>query len=184
MGWLAIKKWDLLVGIFCLGLCARFAVVGFGAAAGKSATYDEPLHAASAWVIYNYHDFRVIPEDPPLWKYWASIPNGREALAVDFKSAAWRNMPRDINLYWVWCAQVLYRTPGNDAAGLIERSRMMMVVLGTGLARERAADSPSDDGARGAWRKGVGSRPLAFRGMAIAQFLVAGTMIAQQIGGA
>jgi hypothetical protein len=129
----APKKWNLLLGFVCLGLCARFAVVSFGAASGKSGTYDEPLHVASAWVIFHYHDFRVIPEDPPLWKYWAAIPNGRDALAVDFKSPLWRNIPRDINVYWLWCAQTLYRTPGNDAAVLIDRSRMMMVVLGTAL---------------------------------------------------
>src|ERR1043165_5194500 len=82
-----------VVALVCLCLCIRFAIIGLKAADTKSATYDEPLHAISAWVVMHHHDFRIVPEAPPLWKYWAAIPNPASALSADFHSKLWKSIP-------------------------------------------------------------------------------------------
>ncbi|MEA2710151.1 MAG: hypothetical protein QOF78_2752, partial [Phycisphaerales bacterium] len=65
----------------CSLLLALFGAVAFAAARGKSATYDEPLHVLAAWEQWHRGDFRLDPENPPLWKYWAALPNGHDAIA-------------------------------------------------------------------------------------------------------
>ena len=117
----------------CALLLALYAV-GAGVAAGReSPTYDEPYHAVSAWVQSNRHDFRIDNEDPPLWQYWASLPNGPDALRADFDGALWRDMATDVSNQWAWMHATLYGTPDNDAARLIGRCRAMMLVVAVAL---------------------------------------------------
>src|SRR4051794_44229 len=59
-----------------VALLIVFAGLAYFAVSSKAPTYDEPLHALGAWQQLWTHDFRVNPEDPPLWKYWAALPNG------------------------------------------------------------------------------------------------------------
>ena len=37
------------------------------------------------WLQVHQRDFRVDPEDPPLWKYWAALPTGRDDVKADLK---------------------------------------------------------------------------------------------------
>src|SRR5689334_5102210 len=60
-----------LTALIVAGLLALYAFLAMTAAVSKSPTYDEPLHAVSAWLQIHESDFRVDPEDPPLWKWWA-----------------------------------------------------------------------------------------------------------------
>ena len=46
---------------------------------------DEPLHAIAGWLQIHEKDFRVDPEDPPLWKYWAALPTRRSDVVVSLK---------------------------------------------------------------------------------------------------
>jgi len=48
---------------------------------GKSPTFDEPVGAAGAWANLARHDYRVDYEHPPLWKYWAALPNAGSVAA-------------------------------------------------------------------------------------------------------
>ncbi len=114
-------------------MLATYAAVAWSAASTKSPTFDEPYHALSAWVQLHRHDFRIDNEDPPLWQYWASLPNGRHALAADFGSADWRDMAAEPAHQWTWTVRTLFRTPGNDGLAFIARCRAMMLVVAVAL---------------------------------------------------
>ena len=115
-----------LCGVLLFG----FTAVAWFAAQTKSPAYDEPYHAIAAWVQLRQHDFRIDSEDPPLWLYWAALPNGVQALSADFHGSTWQRMPNEVVKQWYWGVQTLYRTPGNDAARFVSRSRGMMLMWG------------------------------------------------------
>jgi hypothetical protein len=119
--------------ITCSALLLLFATVAWLAVQTKGATCDEPYHALSAWVQSHYHDFRIDNEDPPLWQYWASLPNGKSALRADMNGVVWKSIPASVAQQWYWGVQTLYRTPGNDPDRFITRCRAMMLVLAVGL---------------------------------------------------
>jgi hypothetical protein len=114
----------------CVAFLVLFASVSWLAIDTKSATYDEPYHAVSAWTQLRFGDFRIDSQDPPLWQYIVALPNGRSALKADFTVDSWTSEPQKLWLQWYWCVQTLYRTPGNDAIAFVQRSRAMMLVFG------------------------------------------------------
>jgi hypothetical protein len=122
-----------LAAAICLGLLATFTLIAWRAVSTKSPTWDEVDHAPAAWTHLWYHDFRLDCENPPLWKYWAALPNPKSSLSADFHSSLWADQPRYFYLEWEWCVRTLFRTPGNNAEQFIARSRAMMLVLGVGL---------------------------------------------------
>src|SRR4051812_33941405 len=63
-----------LTFFICGGLLALFGALCYSAALTKNATFDENVHLPAGWVHLRYGDFRVNPEHPPLWKYWAGLP--------------------------------------------------------------------------------------------------------------
>src|ERR1700710_226157 len=99
------------------GVCAvqlvLFVLIAWFAVSTKSPTFDEVYHAPAAWTHLWQHDYRIDFENPPLWKYWAALPNGRDSLKVDFNSPTWRAEPEKMYLEWWWCVRTLYETPGN-----------------------------------------------------------------------
>ncbi len=119
--------------VACGLLLALFAVLSYSAVRTKSATYDEPMHALGAWIHFHYGDFRINFEDPPLWQYWAALPNGKDAIKVNFDAESWRRMPENVYNEWQFTVDTLYHTPGNDGAAFVNRSRAMMVALATAL---------------------------------------------------
>jgi len=145
-----------LAVIICGGLLLLFALLSHFAISSKSATFDEPLHAVSAWLQLRFGDFRFDTEYPPLWKYWAAIPNGRDALKT---TGLKLNLPeiadlppvrttsndefqkllafgsRDIFFEWPLIVMFLYQTEGNVTAsdGFIARSRDIMLLIGVAL---------------------------------------------------
>src|SRR5438034_10281015 len=70
----------LRTALVCSLLLALFAALAWGAVRGKSPTYDEPLHVLAAWLQLHHGDFRLDPENPPLWNDWAGLANGRDAI--------------------------------------------------------------------------------------------------------
>jgi hypothetical protein len=121
-----------------LALLGGFALFAWMAVQTKAPTYDEPLHALGAWLHLHHRDFRVNPEDPPLWHYWAALANGPGALAVDTNSETYKLLAQDIFYEWKYVVEALYRVPGNDAEMFVTRSRAMMlavaVLLGLAIA--------------------------------------------------
>ena len=69
-----------------------FAAMSYTAVLKKSATADEPLHALAAYVRTFYGDFRLNPDHPPLWGYWAMLPQSRSSLKINFDSADWKSL--------------------------------------------------------------------------------------------
>lgn len=112
-------------------LCAVvYATLSYTAVRTKSATWDEPGHAIGAWVHTRASDYRMDFDDPPLWQWWAMLPQRATALRTDFTAPAWQQMPA---AQWRFAIDTLYATPGNDGIGFINRSRFMMVLVGAML---------------------------------------------------
>ncbi|MGB7158170.1 MAG: hypothetical protein WBD40_08900, partial [Tepidisphaeraceae bacterium] len=113
----AAPSWWAAIGTFvvCAALLAGFALVAFAAVARKSATVDETTHTVAAWSHLKQGDFRVNPEDPPLWKFTAARPNAAVALPVERESALWTGALANADEWWRWCRAVLYGT--GDGAG-------------------------------------------------------------------
>ncbi len=114
----------------CLGLLALFSVLAWWGVKGKNPIYDEVHHAPAAWMHARYKDFRINPQDPPLWHYWAALPHWLAPPIVDTNRASWRALPQDILQQWHWSVETLYRTPGNDADAFVNKSRAMMLMAG------------------------------------------------------
>ena len=77
--------------ILCLLLAALFGALSYRAVLSKSPTYDEPCHFGSAYTHVFLHDDRTDPENPMLWKMWAMLPIGRDAMRIDGNDRAWRD---------------------------------------------------------------------------------------------
>jgi hypothetical protein len=110
----------------CGFLCLTFVLLSAGAAADKSATYDEPLHVATGWLNLWRADFRLSPDVPPLWEYWIALPVGKNALNFDATPASESLDRRAI--------AALYQTPGADGIGAVNRARWMSLPLAALLA--------------------------------------------------
>ena len=122
-GWVALA--------ICVALLILFTCVAWGAVRTKSPTFDEPYHALYAWTNLRYFDYRIDCEDPPLWKYWAALPNGKNSLSGDFSASSWTHQPERMELEWVWAVQTLYFTPANNSSDrFVQRSRAMVLVFG------------------------------------------------------
>jgi hypothetical protein len=114
-------------------LLIAFAAMAWIGIRDRCATYDEPMHALAGWTSIYGRDFRSDPENPPLWKYWAALPDGRKALTPHVEDPHWTAVLQNVDERWPWFRRVLYFTPENDADRFINRQRVMMLVLGVGL---------------------------------------------------
>src|SRR6185295_9482662 len=72
--------------VVCATLLGSFAALALFSSRAKSPTYDEPLHVLAAHMPTHFADFRVDPEDPPLWNYLPGLAGGRDAIKVPFDS--------------------------------------------------------------------------------------------------
>lgn len=127
---------NLFALVCCGALVLIYAVTSYSAVVTKSATYDEPYHAMGAWMHLHYGDFRMNFEDPPLWKYIAALPNGRNAVQVDLaNNKFWLAVADDAYTGFNFSTNVLYQNPAtNDGAAFVNRSRFMMMLISVGLA--------------------------------------------------
>ena len=80
----APRRDAIIALLICSALAGMFAWLSYTAVLTKSATLDEPLHTASAYAATYLHDYRLDVENPPLWKYWAMLPQTRAALKPDY----------------------------------------------------------------------------------------------------
>src|ERR1044072_6355698 len=98
----------------CAAALVLFAALALSSVSTKSATFDEPLTSCAAYAVRCLGDFRVSPEDPPLWMHWAGLAYRTGSLKVDLDRNTWRGMPANPGLEWRWAGETLWRTPGND----------------------------------------------------------------------
>jgi len=120
-------------------VCALLPLVGaliaIRASSRKCATMDEPLHAAGAFVEVFHGDYRINPEDPPLWKRWAMLPHSRIALAIDRDDQDFMGALVDPASHASrFATRSLYQRAGNDGADFVQRSRWMMSLIFVALA--------------------------------------------------
>ncbi len=112
--------------------CAAQLAVMFGlgwlSVRTKSPTMDEPLHATGAFAHVFHGDWRINPEDPPLWNYWAVLPHSRASLRLDFTDADWLRALENTDYQSRFCSRTLFQTPGNDGVRFIQRTRLMMLL--------------------------------------------------------
>lgn len=117
----------------CLGLLVIFGALSLTAASRKSATVDEPLHLVAGYLHRTVGDFRIDPEQPALFGYWASLPLAKQTLSPDFNAPAWVRMTEDHNVHqWRFTTETLNRSDVNQDR-LIQRSRMMFTLVGVVL---------------------------------------------------
>jgi 4-amino-4-deoxy-L-arabinose transferase-like glycosyltransferase len=117
--------------------CALLAIASYALAAfavlTKSPTADEPYHFAAAYTHVFERDFRVDPEDPPLWCWLTMAPIRRDDLRAAANSpdahALFERILIDPTVQWAWLDKVMFESPSVDAPALINRSRLAMAAL-------------------------------------------------------
>jgi tetratricopeptide (TPR) repeat protein len=131
------RRWPFVV-LIAISLAA-FSILSYTAAITKSPTFDEPLHAVAGAVHRQVHDYRIDIEDPPLWLYWAEMPNWNRPLKLDLSSPNWTTMTRSGENQWQFTIDTLYHTPENDGEAFIQRCRPMQVAIGVAVGCVLAA---------------------------------------------
>ena len=122
----------------CAALLVAFACLSYGAVAGwfntagKSATYDEPLHVLGGYLKRHHKDYRLNPEDPALFSWIVSLPNPKDALKVDLSVAQYNAIYDDIGHQWPVVWYTMYRS-GNDEQRALQRSRAACTAIGVVL---------------------------------------------------
>src|SRR5262245_58425081 len=122
-----------LTAAICAVLLLSFAFLSFTAARTKCATFDEPLNTVGAWMILHEADWRVHPDHPALWQYWAALPNGPAALSPDRGSALWPQLLGNLRARYLWAGETLFKRPGVDGERVLQRSRFMMLIVALAL---------------------------------------------------
>lgn len=121
--------------VACAALLATFAITSWTAVLTKSAATGEPTHAVAGWMHLVGGDFRVNPDDPPLWKFLAARPNAPVELPVDAYPDLWSRVLDNASESAAWCRAVLYGASGGAAAAdaVLARSRVVMIVIAVTL---------------------------------------------------
>ncbi len=120
-------------------LCVQL-VVSLWASSFKSPTFDEPVHLYSGWRTLRFHDMRVNPEHPPLWKCWAAFPSaGMDLGPEQSDSLAISTIERSrdgrwgIFEQWTQTHQDLIARPDGLGLMVIGRARYMMAIVAGAL---------------------------------------------------
>jgi 4-amino-4-deoxy-L-arabinose transferase-like glycosyltransferase len=102
-------------------------LMSFSAVRTKSATADEPLHLVAARMHVFDSDFRLDPEDPPLWSWLAMALVPRDAIRID------PSVPIDPAVTVKFIDRTLWFNSGTTALGALERARAGMALLAPAL---------------------------------------------------
>jgi hypothetical protein len=90
----------------------------------ESATWDEPTHLASGYVVLTRNDYRIDPDHPPFLRAWAALPLLlTSGVRVHEGAASWRSGDT-----FAFSHEFTYRW--NDADRMLYRARLMIVLLG------------------------------------------------------
>lgn len=114
---------------------AACAVLGmllaWAAGITNSVTFDETLHAVAAHAARHDMDYRLNPEDPPLWMYLANLPHERSALPIRMDDPSFIHVVELHGHHWDYCSEVLFQHGGTKESGhaFVASSRLMMIPL-------------------------------------------------------
>jgi hypothetical protein len=118
--------------VTALLLC--FATMSFLGVRDKSATYDEPLHLVGGMVHRYARDFRINPEDPALFGWWATLPHGKDSLSLNTSDAFYEGATTgDTDQQWLFVHDALYVQNAAIARQFLTQSRAMFVLVGAAL---------------------------------------------------
>ncbi len=126
-----VRGWIVAAIIVALAI-AHVLIAGL-AARTKSPTFDEPMHALGAIAAWHLGDFRINPEDPPLWRYWAALCVGKSEVVIDQTSSAWNEIPAAFDRQFRFVHKTWFASPANRPLETIGRMRWMMSILGGAL---------------------------------------------------
>jgi hypothetical protein len=127
------RRQQMIAAIACAALLLLFGLLCVTAARSKSATVDEPLHLVAGFVHAVSGDFRMDPENPPLFGYIAALLLPRSSLQPAYSSPAWNAIFADHNLHqWDFVTATLQPSAGRFDS-LLQRSRLVFVLIGVGL---------------------------------------------------
>jgi hypothetical protein len=107
-------------------LLVAHAVLAGLSVSRQSPTFDEPLGVASAIAATWDGDYRIDYEHPPLWKYWAALPNAGTNTRGAAVAQAGAELSTNPMAKWGWTEALLFRG-GNDGLRSVARSRAMML---------------------------------------------------------
>lgn len=89
-------------------LLGVFSLLALSASRRMSITYDETLHIAGAYTIRHLDDYRVNPEDPPLFMHWASLGLPQGVLDPSQTLTQWPEMLSNSYAHWPWVNDALF----------------------------------------------------------------------------
>jgi hypothetical protein len=116
--------------ICCALLLLCFAQTAWLGCRGKSATTDESPGLVASWVLVHDGDFRMDPEDPPLFKYYVAAGTRGQDMPRDHASPEWKALLSDPYQSGNFTLSTLYQTAGTNADALLAAARMRMIFLG------------------------------------------------------
>lgn len=130
----------VLASVLVALLLAVYAVSAELAVRRTSVTYDEPLHLVAAYLIRHHGDFRMNPEDPPLFQRWLAMALPRDALAPDLAAPEWDDVRLNLAAHWTFVNRTLFPPPESLPAGVTVHShavvagaRRMMLAIAVAL---------------------------------------------------
>jgi hypothetical protein len=115
--------------VVCAAMLAAYAWIALAAASQECATYDEPVHLVSSYLVANWGEYRCDPENPALFKRWVALGLSADSLHPDASSPNWR-LESEYHPYQTWLTgYTLYQDPSIDPDAVLWRARMMMTAV-------------------------------------------------------
>jgi 4-amino-4-deoxy-L-arabinose transferase-like glycosyltransferase len=87
----------------------------------------------AAWVLAHDGDFRMDPEDPPLFKYYVALGTRSDDMPRNYASPEWTALLGELAALGKFARATLYQTAGTDADALLAAARARMILLGIAL---------------------------------------------------
>lgn len=115
----------ILICVLALGL---YALVAYSAARNSSVTFDETLHVASAYMVRHHGDFRLNPEDPPLFQRLAATALPAGSLTPDLEPKSLTALEANPFVHWPMANTALFGARAGEAHDLTMAARARMLV--------------------------------------------------------
>jgi hypothetical protein len=129
----ALRSGTIIGLLLCGVFLSAFGVTSLLAWHGKTVTVDEPIGIVGSWLQTHHGDFRVDPEDPPLWKYLAALGTRSEALPTETNPALWARLLTYTGAQWDYAPSLLFMNPSVNADAVIRAARSRMIWVGVAL---------------------------------------------------
>jgi 4-amino-4-deoxy-L-arabinose transferase-like glycosyltransferase len=117
--------------VACAALIAISATIQYASWREKCATFDEPTHLLAAFAQTAEGDFRIDPENPPLWKYYLGL--GMRPIQIDQANPLWNESLGSRAAEGTLVRETMYGGK-NDPDRLIAAARSRMIFVGCVLA--------------------------------------------------